>query len=530
MIFSFREEDIKIIRDFESKIKRQDITEKDFEKKFEHEIVDKTLNIKCTEYRDKKIEALLTEFIEMMEAIENDQLKGLKTQTQIIEDAKIKAQNAIVFYINTFIPLYKQAYAKGLKGFKVAGFKYDYNAFLEEIVIKGFDKVIEEMSKTIEEPNNIEFDYDYFFEYLREDILKGHYLKINSVLGEKKLNKAISEILKKSAHIIVNANNVNYSVMHNNNLPVHYGRYIPITADVTRHKQAIEPLGNEIVITSEENEYIYKLSNADSIKGLNRINTHKLFIVCVAEFAKINTNSSNINYTVKFPLKDYAALLGYDVLEHPTKNQEEAEQEKKRAAEVLKKARKSINQDLNLLFNFSYSWKEKIKGKEEDFKDIRIIGAKGIERGYIEAEITPSFANYILKHTTMTKYPQALLKIDGYHNNAYYLGLKIAEHWHIDKNQQKGTNDTLSIKTLLKCLNLPNIQKLREQEASWQQKIFEPFMQNLDYLKTKGFLDDYKLVKDKKEELTPQEREKAYKDYNLFESLYLKYEINEKYK
>ena len=529
MIFSFAEEDRKIIIEFEKKARAQGITTEDFKREFaDVELVSEDeIKIKLEDRKNDKLIALCNEFEEIGQKIEYEQLKELKTQAKIIEDAKKKAEEAIIFMYNLNSKGFRAEYNKIL----ISGVNFGYKNLLAAIIADGAKQTFELLEEKSIENKPIIFEHEGFFYFLKEEVLKEHYARLKSAPGVRKLDKVINSILTNSRYIEHDEGGYNGNfALYKNNLPIHYGRYIPITADVTKQPQTIEPLSNEIVIESKEREYIYKLSNADNIKGLNRINTHKLFIVCVAEFTKLNNKGAKTNYTVKFPLKDYAALLGYDVLERPTENQEEAEKEKKRAAEVLKKARKAINQDLNLLYNCSYSWKEKIKGREEDYKDIRIIGAKGIEKGYIEAEITPSFANYILKHMAMTKYPQALLGIDGKHNNAYYLGLKIAEHWHIDKNQEKGTNDILSVKVLLGCLDLPNIEKIREQRASWQQRIFEPFMQALDYLKIKGFLDDYNLVKAKSGELTAQEREAAYKEYNLFENLYLKYDINEKYK
>ena len=141
---------------------------------------------------------------------------------------------------------------------------------------------------------------------------------------------------------------------------------------------------------------------------------------------------------------------------------------------------------------------------------MKIISRKSIKNGNIQAEISPSFAEYLLKHIAMTNYPQALIGIDGRHTNAYYLGLKIAEHWHIYRNQEKGTSEILSIRTLLECADFPSIEKVREQRTSWQQKILEPFFQALDYLKDKDFLNDWNLVKAKSEELTPKERNAIY--------------------
>lgn len=538
MIFRFSEEEKAEIRAFEEKKKANGITWEDFTARV------KAINDKYGEGRgpfDKeKLEFLENEkqemdyayidFVVLMDKFEENRFQDLKTQTKIIADAKKITEEVLIFHYNSYLPEFKKIEEQLAENpiMNIGG--KSYNLHFSILLHDGANALFDLIEQKDQEPIFL-FNGGSVFEYLKNYALEEHFKRLKGTPGEQKLYRAINTILAKSVYVKHEEGNYKSNLaLYKDNMPLYHGRYISITSDVTKRQQVIEPLSNEIVVDDDEQQYIYKLSNAENIKGLNRINTHKLFIVCVAEFTKQNTRGAKENYKVKFPLKDYAALLGYDVLEHPGTTKEEAEKEKKRAAEVLKKARKAINQDLDILFNCSYSWKEKIRGKEEDYKDIRIIGAKGIEKGYIEAELTPSFASYILKHRAMTKYPQALLGIDGNHNNAYYLGLKIAEHWNIARNQEAGTNDILSIRTLLSCVDLPKVQKVREQRASWQQKIFEPLMQALDYLKLKGFLEDYELVKAKSEEMTQSEREAAYKEYDIFEDLYVKYKINEKYK
>ena len=537
MIYKFTDEEQAIIRDFEQKTKAEhpniaevfenvieDITEVEEENGL-------TIKIKKDPQSEQIVDDLRTEFKSLIDQMEQKRFRELKTQKQILENAESTIKEAIIFTYN-FLQLSTVESPATYPGhIVISGFTYKTYTYCNYIFNHGsqalFDCAIEKDLKSI----NVLIDGAAQKEYLLQDGILNHLERLKGGVGEKKLYRLIDKALEQSKYISIRTGELKADLaLYKKHMPIYHGEYIKMAADVTKKPQILEPLSNEIVVSGSDRDYIYRLSNADNIKGLNRINTHKLFMVCVAEFTKLNTykdKSEKRNYSVKFPLKDYAALLGYNVLENPAATKEEAEKEKKRAKEGLKNARKAIRQDLDVLFNCSYSWKETIKGKEEDFEDIRIIGAKAIRNGYIEAEITPSFGEYILKHSAMTQYPQALLSVDGQHDNAYYLGLKMAEQWHIYKNQAKGTNNILSIKTILDNVDLPSIGKIRKQRASWQQKIKEPLEQALDYLQEKQFLIAWEYVKAKGEPISDLEMAEITKGYALYEKLYLKFDIDE---
>ena len=201
----------------------------------------------------------------------------------------------------------------------------------------------------------------------------------------------------------------------------------------------------------------------------------------------------------------------YDVEEHPTDNPEEAEKEALRAKRTLDNVRRKVKKDLELLYNASISWKEKIKGKDADFADVRILGGKGIKAGRINIEFSLSRAKYLIQ-LPLALYPPALLSLDERNNNAYNIGLKMAFHYSNDNNQIRGTAPLLKVKTLLECTNLPTISEVRTKERSWDERIKEPFEKALDALTGCGVLEDWRYSHSKGEEMTDEEAT-SFKNY-----------------
>ena len=282
-----------------------------------------------------------------------------------------------------------------------------------------------------------------------------------------------------------------------------------IGSKLTRH-----PLNNTGSIERGEVKLIIK--SLDTLKDTLRASTHKLLITALARFTANNHTGRGKDRTfrnarVSIPLKDYALECGYDVEEHPTDNPEEAEKEALRAKRTLDNVRRKVQEDLALLYNASISWKEKVKGKDADFADVRILGGKGIKAGRINIEFSVSLAEYLIL-LPLTQLPLALLSLDERNSNAYTIGWKMALHYSHDNNQIRGTAQLLKVKTMLERTNLPTISEVRTQEGSWRYRIKEPFEAALDALTACGLLEDWRYSHSKGEEMTDEEAT-SFKNY-----------------
>lgn len=291
-------------------------------------------------------------------------------------------------------------------------------------------------------------------------------------------------------------------------LPMLHGKGTDDIATMIGQPIEENPLNNTGLISSGEMTLV--LMDFDKIKGKNSlgVSTHKLLSVAVAQFTQHNHTGNTARKltetAVNIPLREYAAMCGYDVMEKPTETEEEASKEAKRAENELKDARKKINKDLGLLYSASVSWKEKVRGQQGDYMDIRLIEAKGIRNGFIKLVFSQSFGNYLIG-LPITQYPIALLGADERNINAYSIGLKLTEHFNLDNNQKRGTAQLLKVSTLLSYTSLPKIDSLSVKKNGWESRIKEPLERSLDALTACGLIEDWRYSHSKGKPLTDHE-------------------------
>ena len=290
-------------------------------------------------------------------------------------------------------------------------------------------------------------------------------------------------------------------------LPMLHGKATDTIALMTGKPLEENPLNQTASITKGDVKLVIR--ELDKISNSLGVSTHKLLSTAIASFTALNNTGQGNKRDlrtgrVSIPLKEYALKCGYDVMEHTTQAPEEAEKETRRAKNALDNARKKVKKDILLLRAASLTWEEKVKGKAGDFADIGILGAGAIKNGVITLEFTTSIAEYLIQ-LPLTQYPTALLAVDERNNNAYTMGLAMAEHYNLDNNHIRGTAQLLKVKTLLNYTNLPNIADIRKQGKSWEERLKEPLEKSLEILHACGLLTDWRYSKSKGLELTDEE-------------------------
>lgn len=276
-------------------------------------------------------------------------------------------------------------------------------------------------------------------------------------------------------------------------LTIKHGRLtdaMPIISGKSLKKDAFSSTGSASL---EVNGVTLKIDQ--HTQGIIRPSTHKLLMVMINQFVSQNHTGKESyqlrNTYVQIPLEEYAEMCGYDVKEKPTQTPEDAKLEKKRVKNNLDNARKKVKKDLDILFRSYWSWTEKIKGENKNFLDVRLITAKGIvKKGLITMEFHHALGEYLLS-VPMGKYPRSLLKVDERNKNAYSMGYKMSVHYGNINNQKRGTAQILKVKTLLNVTDLPDIEKVRKQRASWEKRIKEPFEEALEALRKDEYLSYY---------------------------------------
>lgn len=289
-------------------------------------------------------------------------------------------------------------------------------------------------------------------------------------------------------------------------LPMLHGKATDSIATMAKSTIVENKLNNTGVVDTGEVRLV--IDKFTELSGTLGVSTHKLLSTAVASFTGLNhtgNKAREANHTVvNIPLKEYALYCGYGVEEHTTETPEEAKAEAIRAENALKNARKKINKDLAILFSSSLSWREKVRGKQGDYVDIRLIEAKGIKGGYITIKFSQTFSEYLVK-LPMTQYPVTLLAVDERNNNAYSMGLKMAEHFNMDNNQRRETAQLLKVKTLLAYTTLPSIDSPTVKRVGWENRIKEPFEKSLDALTACGLLEDWEYSHAKGGAMTDEE-------------------------
>lgn len=215
-------------------------------------------------------------------------------------------------------------------------------------------------------------------------------------------------------------------------------------------------------------------------------------ILDTAKAHLVNQNfyrGNDVNPTVEIPLLEYGIATNYvkDIRQMATK--EEQAEENKRIATRLKNLKKSIKKDLTDIEVVSADYTE-VRGKNrQDYGKIRIISSHAIRGGMIRINFDIDAARYFM-NTPQTYMPRVLLLHDNKNPNSYPIGRKLAEHNNMDSNWARGTNCTLSVKSLLEAAReIPTIEELQARKArNWRDKIKKKLEAALDDNVAIGYL------------------------------------------
>lgn len=358
------------------------------------------------------------------------------------------------------------------------------------------------------------------FENCYKFVLYNLRVQLNALAEDEENTARINAIVEKRVSLW-------YVKPHPAYLPMAHGKATDALAFMSTRNATIDGVtGNATIDQFGVQLVILKLKELQTTLG---INTDKLLSTAVAIFTQQNdfrhTRTKEPRREVTIPLKEYAQLLGYDVIEHETDTPEEAKREKKRAKNQLDNARKAIRKDLDILHASTLTWEEPIKGKARDFARVSLVTLTGIRNGEIKIAFSPEIASYLAERNLITQYPVALLKLDSRKPTAYYIGRKLAEHYNIDNNQIRGTHDRISIPALLAVTDLASYEEIQKKDRGhWAERIKEPLERALDELTAGGVLKSWEYTHARGVELTEEE---AYNitSYEDFAKLYLRFTL-----
>lgn len=207
---------------------------------------------------------------------------------------------------------------------------------------------------------------------------------------------------------------------------------------------------------------------------------------------------------IRISLVEFATLSNKDINNKP----------------IFDKFRRTVNKELEALFNARLSWKAK-----RDYYDGRIISGKGIVSGYIIINFEQKIANYLQKNFLVSTGDSRLISIDNRNANFWAIYHKLHEYSLITENIKNNKYNIISIKSLLStAIDIPDIEKVRKTNRHYRERIIEPLDNTLSKLEEIGWIK-FEYCHAKKEPIpidAPQPIDLPIEEYA---NLYIKFEI-----
>ena len=192
-----------------------------------------------------------------------------------------------------------------------------------------------------------------------------------------------------------------------------------------------------------------------------------------------------------------------------------------------KNFRKKLKKNLENLMekHVSFSWIEDVRGKTKSYGGLSLISGYKISKDAITIDFSLGFAEYLVSLPTLVEYPRALYGVNDRNYNAFAIGEAMFQHYSINNNVIKGTEQMLSIQKILEITSFPTYEKVKEEHHSWEFLIKEQLEKALDHLHECGLIKDWCYSQAKGKKLTDEEASQI-TSYEKFASLYVWYELN----
>ena len=228
---------------------------------------------------------------------------------------------------------------------------------------------------------------------------------------------------------------------------------------------------NKAYYDGDNAEFI--LTNFNKMSGRLSVSEKKILHAAIMALTDNNYyKTDHVNPVALISLKEYGTACGWDMEPKKKDTPEEQEVENERIRNNKKTLKKAIRKNLSDISNIV--WSATIKGGNAagDYREYRIISSHTINKDTIKINFDIDAATFLVKSYIM-QFPLALLKISNMNPNAYSIGYKIALHNCNDNNFSSGTNNTLSVKTLLNSAEqIVTKSSLDESgQRNWREKI-----------------------------------------------------------
>lgn len=229
------------------------------------------------------------------------------------------------------------------------------------------------------------------------------------------------------------------------------------------------PLENGTLKIIQDKACIY-IENYEDVtahsNGGYRLNTYRLLDFLIWQLDQTNLPPDSGSEYVSplctqliLPLEQYIRCCGYDAAITVSKR---------------KDTQRELQKDLRLLCATQIGW--------DDGGAVRILDTGRVQNGQITVSFSERMATHLLQCPYMW-YPMKLMQLNGRSLISYSLGRSMALHSSIINNQWRGTDQTYSVRRLLRyCRSLPTVGEVQRWNGNYRQAIIRPFTEALDRL------------------------------------------------
>ena len=248
--------------------------------------------------------------------------------------------------------------------------------------------------------------------------------------------------------------------------------------------------------------------------------TKKLFFLILERIsaenphANFNDKTPKISSTsVYIDREEYFAILGKDTSE-----------------DAKKKASKQFWEDAGVLRKVSITLEDPLD--KENLGEVSLISSRGRSRKHFTIGFDPGLLSVLLR-LPFTAIPHWIYRLDERNENLVPVSRKLVAHYTMDRNIKSGTNDIISVESLLSSFqSLPSYEEVKETRQH-RLRIIDPFERTLNHLEEQGYITweyTHGRINGKEQKISEEEYEKEQKkglSYDEFIGRKIKFTIRD---
>ena len=270
--------------------------------------------------------------------------------------------------------------------------------------------------------------------------------------------------------------------------PMLTGEIVDDYTQLTTDNARVDPITKKAIIPTRNGQIA--INHFDDLRKALSTSAKKILNTAIVYLTDSNYyKTSNANPQIEIPLIEYGEACGYQLTPRTMATPEEQAKENKAAQTRIKNFKKSIRRDLDDISDTRWTATVNTGRNKGDYASMSIISSHRIINGKITINFDIDAARFLVNAYVM-QHPTALLKVDNRNPNAYAIGFKIAQQNSNDNNAIRGTDNTLSVKSLLAAApEIQTIEELQERgQRNWKDKIKKPLEMSLQELINAGVL------------------------------------------